>query len=144
MRADGLPDVPPDRWSSGDAYERYVGRWSRLVARRFVRWLAAPPEAAWLDVGCGIGALAQTVLELGGSALVCGADPSASFGGHARTGCRRGLRRGRRPLASPSRRAVPALLPAPGTSRALAPGHRAPRVGHPLGPGAGVEADRRE
>ena len=28
-----------DRWSSGDLYEPYVGRWSRLVAREFLDWL---------------------------------------------------------------------------------------------------------
>jgi hypothetical protein len=28
-----------DIWASGDAYEPYVGRWSRLVARQFVAWL---------------------------------------------------------------------------------------------------------
>ena len=28
----------------GDAYEPYVGRWSRLVAREFVGWLNVPPD----------------------------------------------------------------------------------------------------
>ena len=31
-----------DAWDSGDAYEPYVGRWSRLVAREFLEWLAMP------------------------------------------------------------------------------------------------------
>jgi 2-polyprenyl-3-methyl-5-hydroxy-6-metoxy-1,4-benzoquinol methylase len=47
-----------DAWTSGDAYEPYVGRWSRLVAREFLEWLAVPPGGRWLDVGCGTGALA--------------------------------------------------------------------------------------
>lgn len=47
-RARGL-----DRWDSADAYEPYVGRWSRLVGREFVQWLAVPPGSRWLDVGCG-------------------------------------------------------------------------------------------
>ncbi len=33
-----------DTWNAGDAYEPYVGRWSRLVAAEFVDWLAAPEE----------------------------------------------------------------------------------------------------
>lgn len=33
-------------WATGEAYEPYVGRWSRLVADRFVRETAAPGEAA--------------------------------------------------------------------------------------------------
>lgn len=43
-------------WSGGEAYEPYVGRWSRLVAKEFLRWLQAPGGGAWLDVGCGTGA----------------------------------------------------------------------------------------
>jgi hypothetical protein len=43
--------------ASGDVYEPYVGRWSRLVAPEFLAWLDAPSELAWLDVGCGTGAL---------------------------------------------------------------------------------------
>ncbi len=68
-----------DRWDSGDAYEPYVGRWSRLIAREFVRWLAVPPGSRWLDVGCGTGALTKTVLEHAAPSEVVGTDPSASY-----------------------------------------------------------------
>ena len=68
-----------DRWDSGDAYEPYVGRWSRLVAREFVRWLAVPPGSRWLDVGCGTGALTQTVLEHAAPREVVGIDPSTAY-----------------------------------------------------------------
>ena len=67
------------RWDSGDAYEPYVGRWSRLVAQDFVSWLAVPPESHWLDVGCGTGALSQTIREFGAPGEVVGIDPSASY-----------------------------------------------------------------
>jgi SAM-dependent methyltransferase len=73
-----------DRWDSGDAYEPYVGRWSRLVAREFVKWLAVPPGSRWLDVGCGTGALIQTVLEHAAPSEVVGTDPSAAYIGKAR------------------------------------------------------------
>lgn len=31
-----------DSWASGDAYERYVGRWSRPVAAEFLRAIGVP------------------------------------------------------------------------------------------------------
>jgi hypothetical protein len=36
-----------DRWSSGAAYEAYVGRWSRRVAVEFFDWLTVPPRRRW-------------------------------------------------------------------------------------------------
>jgi SAM-dependent methyltransferase len=74
-----IQHVPQDQWSLGDNYERYIGRWSRLVARQFVAWLALPPALHWLDVGCGTGALTQAILEDCAPASVLGIDPSASF-----------------------------------------------------------------
>lgn len=71
-------------WGQGEPYERYVGRWSRLVARELLDWLEVPPGQAWLDVGSGTGALSSTVLELAAPASVTGVDPSEGFVAHAR------------------------------------------------------------
>src|ERR687893_2806708 len=73
-----------DAWDIADAYEPYVGRWSRLVAREFLGWLAVPPGGRWLDVGCGTGALAQTVLALAAPREVVGIDPSPAYVAFAR------------------------------------------------------------
>jgi SAM-dependent methyltransferase len=74
------PDLAShDNWSSGDSYERYVGRWSRIVAAEFIRWLAVPKERTWLDVGCGTGALSQTILALTQPNQVVGVDRSEGF-----------------------------------------------------------------
>lgn len=73
-----------DVWMSGDSYERYVGRWSRMVAKEFIRWLAVPEDSLWLDVGCGTGALAGAVLEVADPAALVGLDPSTGFVAHAR------------------------------------------------------------
>jgi SAM-dependent methyltransferase len=73
-----------DSWTSGDPYERYVGRWSRLVAREFVPWLEVPPRASWLDIGCGTGALTQAVLELADPERIVGVDQADGYVEHAR------------------------------------------------------------
>jgi SAM-dependent methyltransferase len=73
----------PDLWRAAVAYEVYVGRWSRLVARRFVVRLGVPTGSRWLDVGCGTGALTEEVLRLCSPALVLGLDPSVPFVGRA-------------------------------------------------------------
>ena len=72
-----------DSWSAGESYERYMGRWSRQVAQHFLDWLAAPKDAAWLDLGCGTGALTQTILARCSPSSVIGIDPSAGFVAHA-------------------------------------------------------------
>jgi len=69
----------PDTWEKGDLYEGFMGRWSRLVARQFLAWLGQSPAATWLDVGCGTGALTETILALCGPQAVTGVDPSAGF-----------------------------------------------------------------
>ncbi len=68
-----------DVWAAGDLYEPYVGRWSRLVAAEFLAWLALPGGKRWLDVGCGTGALTQSIVERASPHSVCGVDPSAGF-----------------------------------------------------------------
>jgi SAM-dependent methyltransferase len=71
-------------WAVGEAYEAYVGRWSRLVAPTFVRWLDVPAGRRWLDVGCGTGALTRAVLTVAEPDLVVGVDPADGFLAEAR------------------------------------------------------------
>ncbi len=75
---------PADTWDDGSGYESYVGRWSRRVAREFLQWLAVPSGSAWLDFGCGTGALSQAVLAVGSPRLVIGCDRSARYVDFAR------------------------------------------------------------
>lgn len=71
-------------FSNAVSYEHYVGRWSRLVAQRFVAWLAVTPESAWLDVGSGTGVLTQVILEDASPAKIVGVDFSEEYIGFAR------------------------------------------------------------
>jgi SAM-dependent methyltransferase len=68
-----------DNWAEGASYEGFMGRWSRMVASAFIRWLDAEPGLRWLDVGCGTGALSKAVLQTADPALVIGCDPSKPF-----------------------------------------------------------------
>ena len=73
-----------DTWAHGDAYERYVGRWSRRVAPAFLDWLDLPGGLRWVDVGSGTGALSGAILDLMSPTSVVGVEPSEGFLGTAR------------------------------------------------------------
>jgi SAM-dependent methyltransferase len=73
-----------DVWVQASGYEFYVGRWSRLVADKFLQWIAVPPRQAWLDVGCGTGALCERIVTRCEPARLVGIDPAEGFLSHAR------------------------------------------------------------
>ena len=79
-----MAQTPGDKWVTGDAYEAYMGRWSRPLARTFVAWLRPQPSGTWLEVGCGTGALTSTLCDLCEPASIVACDPSAPFIEHAR------------------------------------------------------------
>lgn len=79
-----MDEKTKDNWTAGDLYEGYMGRWSRRVAREFINWLAVPAGGQWLDVGCGTGALSQTILQLAEPARIIGIDRSDGFVDFAR------------------------------------------------------------
>lgn len=76
---DHQPSQPKEVWASGVAYEPFVGRWSRLVAREFLNWLAVSARSHWLDVGCGTGALSQTIFASASPSAVKGIDRSNDY-----------------------------------------------------------------
>lgn len=63
-------------FNDGAAYERYMGKWSRLAGERFLDWLDPKPQSRWLDVGCGNGAFTELIFERGEPKSVKGIDPS--------------------------------------------------------------------
>ena len=68
-----------ENWNSAAAYDRYAGRWSRLVGEAFVAWLDLPSGLDWADVGCGTGVLSQAILTAAAPASLVGVDKSESF-----------------------------------------------------------------
>jgi ubiquinone/menaquinone biosynthesis C-methylase UbiE len=68
-----------DPWQLGESYERYMGRWSRQIAPRFLQWLNAPTDRRWADVGCGTGALSAALARGCAPRVLTGIDPSEGF-----------------------------------------------------------------
>jgi SAM-dependent methyltransferase len=65
--------------SSGDAYERFMGRWSRDVAPLLAKFAGVSSGDTVLDVGSGTGALTAAVAAAGPSSRIVGIDPSAPY-----------------------------------------------------------------
>ena len=68
-----------ETWGSGDVYEQYVGRWSRLVAVEFLAWLDVGTGSSWGDVGCGTGVLAEGILSRSDPVSILATDRAAGF-----------------------------------------------------------------
>lgn len=68
-----------DSWQSGDPYEYYMGRWSKLVAESFVDWVSPKAGLRWLDVGCGSGALSEVVISKYHPEVIIAIDQSEGF-----------------------------------------------------------------
>ena len=73
------------RFEDGFAYDESIGRWSEIAGAEFLTWLAPPPGAHWLDVGCGTGVFSQMIHDRCAPAAVTGIDPSQAQLDYART-----------------------------------------------------------
>lgn len=73
-----------DSWLGGIAYEKFMGRWSALVARQFLSWLAGSQARTWLDVGCGTGSLTQCIIDEYRPGQVISIDSSIDLISHAK------------------------------------------------------------
>jgi ubiquinone/menaquinone biosynthesis C-methylase UbiE len=72
-------------FDDADAYERYMGRWSRAIGEKFLAWLESPRNARWLDIGCGTGAFSALIATHCAPKSLSGIDPSAAQIEFART-----------------------------------------------------------
>jgi len=68
-----------DKWNDGDSYEYFMGRWSSLMAVKFLQWLTISPNKNWLDIGCGTGALSEAIEKYTHPSGLSGIDAAAAF-----------------------------------------------------------------
>ncbi|MEZ5319255.1 MAG: methyltransferase domain-containing protein [Vicinamibacterales bacterium] len=66
-------------FSQAEAYERFMGRWSRDLAPLLARFAGVRDGDAVLDVGSGTGALTAAVVDLAPSSRIVGIDPASPY-----------------------------------------------------------------
>jgi SAM-dependent methyltransferase len=76
-------DREPRMFSRADAYERFMGRWSRQLAPSLVEYSEVQDGGAVLDVGSGTGALAFAVRNATTTTQVLGIDLSPEYVAYA-------------------------------------------------------------
>src|SRR3954447_6576136 len=72
-------DKTPKMFADAEAYERFMGRWSRVVAPQLLDFADPRGSNRFLDVGSGTGSLAFTLAERQPRASVQGIDPSREY-----------------------------------------------------------------
>jgi SAM-dependent methyltransferase len=71
-------------FANPEAYESFMGRWSRVLAPLLVEFAGIPDGALVLDLGCGTGALASSIAAANARCRVIAVDPSPEYVEHAR------------------------------------------------------------
>jgi SAM-dependent methyltransferase len=80
-------------FADAEAYDRFMGRWSRLVARLLIDFAGVPEAGTILDVGSGTGSLAFEIAARRPKCQVVGVDPSPEYVAYAKDRSRSGRAR---------------------------------------------------
>lgn len=73
----------PAMFGDAEAYDKFMGRWSRILAPLLVDFANIPNSGQVLDAGSGTGSLAFTIAERKPQCKVVGIDPSKEYVGYA-------------------------------------------------------------
>ncbi len=65
--------------AGSDAYDNFMGRYSRELAGPFADFAGVGQNTRVLDVGCGPGAFASVAVDRAGAVNVCAVDPTPGF-----------------------------------------------------------------
>lgn len=72
-------------FTTSEGYERFMGRWSRLLAPAYISFAGIRDGERILDVGTGTGSVASALAAAIPSSEIVGIDPSEAFIAYART-----------------------------------------------------------
>jgi SAM-dependent methyltransferase len=86
----GLTEHEAKMFSLSAGYERFMGRWSRILAPAYITFAGAKDGDRVLDVGTGTGALASALEASLTSSEVTGVDPSEGFISYAKSNAKSG------------------------------------------------------
>jgi ubiquinone/menaquinone biosynthesis C-methylase UbiE len=79
-----LTELEAKMFSKSAEYERFMGRWSRLLAPAHIAFAGVKDGDRVLDIGAGTGALASVLEATTRSSEIVGIDPSEGFLAYAR------------------------------------------------------------
>jgi len=85
-----LTESEAKMFSMSAGYERFMGRWSRLLAPAYIAFAGAKDGDRVLDVGTGTGALAAALVANLASSEVTAIDPSEGFISYAKSSAKSG------------------------------------------------------
>jgi ubiquinone/menaquinone biosynthesis C-methylase UbiE len=88
-----MTDAEARMFAASAAYERFMGRWSRLLAPVYIAFAGVGKGDRVLDVGAGTGSLASALEATPGVKEVVGVDPSEALIAYARQNAKAGRAR---------------------------------------------------
>jgi ubiquinone/menaquinone biosynthesis C-methylase UbiE len=71
-------------FSVADAYDRFMGRWSQLLAPLLIKFAGIQDGDLVVEVGSGTGSLSKAIIDSTIRTRIVGIDPSASYVENAR------------------------------------------------------------